>query len=177
MRADTRSRRAHYLASVLTGVGLAVQATAAAPLLTVTNLQPSTAPSVPDETYEPAALTAFVGHEPTAYPSLPGFGHRVTVDLNVRNDEPDYIRLDVYETTIGAWSEDLVGQELLAIPKALYQFPLSAADKYRPALTNGGFAVSGLKLEQHLLDQGEEPVLTFGEALDVIAYDLDVGAG
>lgn len=178
MRPGTRSRRAHCLPAVLAGVGLAVQAAmAAAPLLTVTNLQPSTAPSVPDETYEPAALTAFVSHEPTAYPSLPGFGHRVTVDVNVRNDEPDYIRLDVYDTTIGAWSEDLVGQELLAIPKALYQFPLSSAEKYRPALTNGGFAVTGLKLEQHLLDDGDEPVLTFGEALDVIAYDLDDGSG
>jgi hypothetical protein len=87
-----------------------VQAVAAPPLVTVTSIQPTTAPSVPDETYGPAAPTAFVYHEPTAYPTLPAFGHRATIDLTVRNDEPNYIRLDEYETNIGGWSEDLVGQ-------------------------------------------------------------------
>lgn len=173
----TRPRRAHCLPSILVGVGFALQASAAAPLLTVTSIQPSTAPSVPDETYDPAALTAFVSHEPTAYPTLPGFGHRVTVDLSVRNDESDYIRLDEYESNIGAWSEELVGQELLAMPKALFQFPLSADDKFRPALTNGGFAVSGLKFEQHVIDDNNPTSLSYGEALDVMAYDLDDGAG
>jgi hypothetical protein len=166
------------LPAFLAGVGLAVQtAMAAAPLVTVTSIQPSTAPSVPDETYEPAALSAFVAHEPTAYPTLPGFGHRVTVDLTVRNDEPDYIRLDEYETNIGGWSYDLVAQDLLAMPEELLQFELGPADNRRPALTNGGFAVSGLKLEQYVIDGNDEPALTFGEALDVLAYDLDDGEG
>lgn len=177
MRPDTRSRWMRRLLSILTGVGLAMQAVAAPPLVTVTSIQPTTAPSIPDETYEPAALTAFVYHEPTAYPTLPAFGHRVTVDLTVRNDEANYIRLDEYETNIGGWSADLVGQDLLAMPEALLQFPLGPVDNRRPALTNGGFAVSGLKLEHHVIDDNSEPALTFGEALDVLAYDLKVGEG
>ena len=178
MRPDTRSRRMRRLPGFLAAVGLAVQtATAVAPLVTVTSIQPSTAPSVPDETYEPAALSAFVAHEPTAYPTLPGFGHRVTVDVEVENNEPNYIRLDEYETNIGGWSEDLVGQELLAMPETLFLFKLGPTDNRRPALTNGGFAVSGLKLEHHVIDDNNESALTFGEALDVLAYDLDDGEG
>src|SRR5688572_12831290 len=177
MRPDTQSRRWRRLPGFVAGVGLAVQtAMALPPLVTVTSIQPSTAPSVPDETYEPAALSAFVAHEPTAYPTLPGFGHRVTVDLTVRNDEPDYIRLDEYETNIGGWSADLIEQELLAMPETLLQFELSPTGNRRPALTNGGFAVSGLKLEKHVIDDEDSP-LAFGEALDVLAYDLDDGAG
>ena len=122
MRPDTRSRPLRRIPSILAGVGLALQAAAAPPLVTVTSIQPVTAPSVPEETYEPAAPTAFVYHEPTAYPTLPGFGHRVTVDVTVRNDEADYIRLDEYETNIGGWSADLVGQDLLAMPEALFDF-------------------------------------------------------
>ena len=177
MRSDTRSRHLRRVLSILAGASVALQAAAAPPLVTVTSIQPVTAPSVPDETYEPAALTSFVYHEPTAYPTLPGFGYRVTVDWTVRNDEPNYIRLDEYDTNIGGWSADLVGQDLLAMPEALLQFPLGAVDSRRPALTNGGFAVSGLKLEQHVIDGNSEPALTFGEALDVVAYDLDVGDG
>jgi hypothetical protein len=177
MRPDTRSRRLRRLPSLLAGISIAVQAVAAPPSVTVTSIQPTTAPSVPDETYEPAAPTAFVYHEPTAYPTLPAFGHRATIDLTVRNDEANYIRLDEYETNIGGWSEDLIGQELLAMPEALLQFPLGSPDNRRPALTNGGFAVSGLKLEHHVIDGNDPVALTFGEALDVLAYDLDVGEG
>ena len=50
-------------------------------------------------------------------------------------------------------------------------------DDRRPALTNGGFAVSGLKLEHHVIDDNNESALKFGEALDVLADDLDDGEG
>ena len=177
MRPDTRSRRLCRLPGIVAGVALAVQAAAVPPLVTVTSIQPSSAPSVPDEDYEPAAPAAFVVYEPTAYPTPLAFGHRVTVDLTVRNDEPDYIRLDEYETFIGGWNADLVEQDLLAMPETLLQFPLGPDDNRRPALTNGGFAVSGLKLEHHVMGIETEPSLTFGEALDVVPYDLDDGAG
>jgi hypothetical protein len=181
VRRIARSGRPKGLPSLSAVAALATLAAsaslAASPAVSLTGIHPSTAPSEPGQDYESADVSAFVSHVPTAYPTLPAFGHRVTVDFTIRNDEAAYVRLDRFETFIGGWNADLLGGELLALPEALLQFPLGAAEKRRPVLTNGGFAVSGLKLEKHVIDEDDETSLTFGEALDVLAYDLDDGAG
>lgn len=152
----------------------ALPAMALPPLVTVTNMQPVDAAAVPDEDYEPGDSSVFVYTEPVAYPNLPGAGYRATVDLELRNDEAQYIRMDEFASDIGAWSADLTGDELLALPEALLTIPLGPEDHRRPVLTNGGFGVSGLKIEHHFEDGN---VLTYGEAIDVLSYDLDAGAG
>ncbi len=133
---------------------------AAEPVLTITNLQPVSAIVDIAGEYDPGDPAVRVLLEKVHNPHLLGQNVRLNVDFSLKNKEPDYIHL----SSINVWYPgspsgpiDLVGDETLAIPEDNFTIPLKNGGaplplKQRPAMTNGGFGVTGLVLERKLFD-------------------------
>ena len=78
----------------------------------------------------------------------------MNTDLEITNNGTDYIRLDEMLAATSSYlpTITLTGDELISLPETHVETPLGNTNRRRPVLTNGGFGVSGLKVE-HRLDK------------------------
>ena len=167
-----RAAASLYLIAILSAAftGLAL---AAEPLHDILSIHPVEQESLTGQTYAPGDATTVLS-VPVAYAL--GATHRINMDVEIVNLEPDYIKLDGLSVDFGNSVPvvALSGQELLELPEGLLTTQLGDDDLRRPMLTNGGFMVTGLMLEPRM---DEHDTLTFGEALDILSYRNDDSAG
>ncbi len=161
------------------------------PMIGVTNLRPVEAPfhrpvSDARTSYFPANPSSSTNMDRVSTSPKAAEVRALEVDLQIENAEGDYLRLDrvsVLYSGHGLDDVSLAGDELLAMPESLLTIPrgrdrskTDGLSPKRPALTSGGFGVTGFLLERYL-DRGDlltgsqgQIELPYGRALDVRSY-------
>ena len=155
----------------LLAVSLVTVPLAAAPIsVSLFNLQPVDQQSIIETAYNPTHPDAEILWEPLHLDETSIPSYRTNIDFEVRNDGPEWIRLDALRAHYpgsGQASLHITDNELLGYGTGLYEFEPANTDKKRTAITSGGFGVTGAVMQQHLF---EDPGLPYGRALGVLAY-------
>lgn len=156
--------------------GLAVAALTAAGAaeaqdFVLTNIQPVDVQSIEGLAYDPTDPTGTIWFEPmmrdsaTTPPS-----YRLNLDLEIKNDTPDWQRLDSVEVDYlgtGAASLQLVGDNLVRYDSTYYVYG-SGSNTKRGVIGNGGFGSSGLIIQRNLIEDD----MKYGTARDVETYTV-----
>jgi hypothetical protein len=138
--------------------------------LELENIQPVDAESIEGLPYDPTVPVAQVWMEPIQTTSLTIPGYRTNLDLEVRNNENEWLRLDKLEVAhVGSPLAPLLleGDDLFGYDSSFFTYGPANPDKRRTAIVNGGFGVSGLLLQRRF---SEDDQLPFGRGLGVVAY-------
>ena len=121
----------------------------------LTNIQPVDVQSIEGLAYDPTDPTGSIWFEPMMRDSAttpPTY--RLNLDLEIKNDTPDWQRLDSVEVDYlgtGAAALNLVGDNLVRYDSTYYVHGSGTKTK-RGVIANGGFGSSGLIIQRNLIE-------------------------
>jgi len=136
----------------------------------LTNIQPVNVESIVGTSYDPTVPTGTVWFEPqmrTNASTPPSY--RLNLDLELRNDTPDWQRLDSVEVEYFGTSEPslfLVGDNLTRYDSTYYVHSVPSDTTKRGVIGNGGFGSNGLIVQRNLV----EGDMKYGTAHDIETY-------